>query len=83
LAKIHARLGSLARECLVTDVSDGGVRLFSERMELPSEFVIQFADAEQSKRECRVVWRLGPEVGAEFIDAKLTGFGKRVADTSR
>jgi hypothetical protein len=67
----------------VTDISDGGVRLFAESVDVPAEFVIQFPDSSHSRRECRVVWRLGPEVGAEFTDAKLTGFGKRIASGNR
>jgi hypothetical protein len=31
------------------------------------------------RRECRVVWRLGHEVGAEFTDVFAQGFARQVA----
>ena len=31
------------------------------------------------RRECRVVWRLGHEVGAEFVDGFSAGYAERVA----
>jgi len=52
---------------LVTDISDGGARLFAQNVELPSTFALVFADS-GIRRECRRVWRIGPEAGVEFID---------------
>ncbi|MBN8920870.1 MAG: PilZ domain-containing protein [Rhizobiales bacterium] len=78
VARIEFRPGTLPRECRLTDISDGGVRLFADGMEIPDRFTLLFPDKEGTRRECRVVWRLGPEVGAEFTDSKLAGFGKRM-----
>ncbi len=55
--------------CMVTDISDGGARLFSET-ELPEAFTLWVSvdnDVNQ-QHECRVVWRLGGEVGVEFVE---------------
>jgi hypothetical protein len=37
-------------------------------MEMPNEFTLVIADAEHPRRSCRVVWRLGFEIGAKFTD---------------
>jgi PilZ domain-containing protein len=77
LAKIQNGAGSLPRDCIVTDVSDGGVRLFAEGVEVPEEFVLVFGATRES-RECRVMWRLGYEVGAEFIDTTQRDFARNM-----
>lgn len=79
LAKIQAGTGSLPRDCWISDVSDGGVRLHAEGFEVPDEFMLVLPGQAGGRRECRVVWRLGHEVGAEFLDAPQTGFGRRMA----
>lgn len=78
LAKIQTGTGSLPRDCWVSDISDGGVRLHSERMDVPDEFTLVLPGA-GGRRECRVVWRLGSELGAEFIDRFAPGFAQQVA----
>lgn len=55
-------------EALVTNMSRDGARLFVRDIELPDRFAIIFADTRE-RRECNVVWRIGPEVGIEFVDA--------------
>ena len=52
---------------LVTDLSDGGARLFAQNVEIPNVFALVFADSGR-RRECRMIWRIGPEVGVEFLD---------------
>ena len=59
--------GAPAPGLLVTDVSDGGVRLFAQNVDIPDVFALVFAES-GLRRECRMVWRLGPEVGVEFVD---------------
>ena len=60
--------GSLPRSCMITDISEGGARLYSET-EIPQKFTLQVShDGGQSRRDCRVVWRLGRELGVEFTD---------------
>ena len=60
--------GSLPRSCTITDISDGGARLYSE-FEVPPNFTLSvLGDDGGMQRRCRVVWRLGGELGVEFID---------------
>lgn len=68
LAKIQAANGGLPRDCLITDISTGGVRLHVEGFDVPDEFVLHLSGQGIAK-ECtyRVVWRLGHEVGARFM----------------
>lgn len=51
---------------LVTDISDGGVRLFARDVILPKTFSLVFPET-GIRRECRTVWRIGPEIGLEFV----------------
>jgi hypothetical protein len=73
VAQIRAGAGTLPRDCLITDISGGGVRLHVEGFEVPEEFVLAIS-GQGVARECmyRVVWRLGNEVGASLI-----GFARR------
>ncbi len=68
VAKIQLASGTLPRDCLITDISTGGVRLHVEGFEVPDEFVLHLS-GEGVPKECayRVVWRLGHEVGARFV----------------
>jgi hypothetical protein len=77
LGKILTGAGSLPRDCWISDVSDGGARLHSEGA-VPDEFVLILPRA-TVRRECRVVWRLGHEIGAEFVDQAVQGFARQVA----
>jgi hypothetical protein len=65
VAKIQSA-GSLPRDCLVTDISDGGARLYAEGIVIPDQFVLLLTGSRTVRRECRVVWRLGNEIGVEF-----------------
>jgi len=68
IAKIQAGNGTLPRDCLITDMSTGGVRLHVEGFDVPDEFVLHLS-GEGVAKECsyRVVWRLGHEIGARFM----------------
>jgi hypothetical protein len=79
LAKVRTSSGGLPRDCWVTDISDGGARLFAEAVEIPDQFTLVFADASCRPRECRAVWRLGHEVGAEFVDGTEFEYARRAA----
>lgn len=70
--------GSLPRDCWISDISDGGVRLHAEGVEVPDEFTL-LLPPRRERRECRVVWRLGHEIGAEFVDTGAQDFARRVA----
>jgi hypothetical protein len=78
-AQIRAGAGAIPREVRVTDISDGGVRLLAEGLEVPQYFTLYIVGLKQPARECRVVWRLGNEVGAEFCDRMTKGFARRAA----
>jgi hypothetical protein len=69
VAKIELDNGSLPRDCLIIDISDGGVRLHAEGYEVPDEFVLLLDgdDANSKGRIHKVVWRLGHEIGAKFL----------------
>ena len=79
LAKIQLGTGSLPRDCWVSDISDGGVRLHAEGMDVPDEFTLVLMGVDGGRRDCRVAWRLGHEVGAEFIDQPRSGFARKMA----
>lgn len=76
MGKILGGSGSLARDCWISDISDGGARLHSEA-EIPDDFALVLPGG--SRRECHVVWRLGHEVGVAFSDGIVPGFGQRTA----
>jgi hypothetical protein len=73
--------GSLPRDCMIVDISDSGVRLHTEHTEVPDEFLILISGVRPDRRECRVVWRLGFEIGAEFIGAQH-GFAHSVVSAA-
>ena len=64
-ARVQPKGDPRPRECVVTDISETGVRLYIEMVELPDLFVLSMPEKEP--RNCRVVWRLGNEIGAEFF----------------
>jgi hypothetical protein len=68
LAKINLGNGRLPRDCVITDISTGGVRLHVEGFDVPDEFVLLLCGDDLAK-ECnyQVVWRLGREIGARFV----------------
>jgi len=51
---------------MITDVSQGGVKIVAEYPEIPAEFTIILSTGHA--RQCRLAWRIGCEFGAEFID---------------
>ena len=66
-ARIQAEVSGPSRDCLIVDMSDNGVRLHSE-CDFPDDFTLVLSDTPRPRRSCRVVWRLGFEIGAKFID---------------
>jgi hypothetical protein len=68
VAQFHCGVGSLPRTCMITDISDSGARLYSD-VDMPETFMLSvFSEDGSAKRECRVVWRLGGELGVKFTD---------------
>ena len=77
MAKILLGAGSLPRDCWVSDISDGGARLHAEDVTVPDQFLLMLPNV--SRRQCRVVWRLGHEIGVEFVDRFAQGFARQAA----
>ena len=67
VAKFVTESGALPRDCIVTDISEGGARLFSEATNIPDQFRLLIDGDTPIREECRVVWRLGGEIGVAFI----------------
>lgn len=68
VAQFRTGLGALPRSCMVTDISPSGARLYSDT-DMPETFTLSVTGEDADiQRECRVVWRLGGEVGVTFTD---------------
>jgi PilZ domain len=65
-AKIQFATGGLPRDCMITDMSDGGVKIIAEYPEIPTEFTVIFSQGRP--RQCKLAWRIGCEFGAQFLD---------------
>ena len=67
-AKIQLGHDAPARDCLLIDISKGGVRLNVEGLNVPDEFVLLLSnDGIIQESTCKVAWRFGDEVGAKFV----------------
>jgi hypothetical protein len=67
IGKFRPDVGSLPRDCMITDMSRNGARLFIDGVEVPDQFRLLITGEQGGERECRVVWRLGGEVGVSFV----------------
>jgi hypothetical protein len=67
IAMLQTDAGALPRDCMVTDVSLGGARLFAGGIEVPDRFHLMIPGDKGGHRECEVVWRLGGEIGVAFV----------------
>jgi hypothetical protein len=69
LAKIQLGNGNRPFYCVVTDVSEGGVRVHANGFEVPDEFglLLSGVDGPFQNGTYRVIWRIGQEVGAKLI----------------
>ncbi len=68
VAKIQSDSYSLPRDCLITDISRDGARLFADGVEVPDQFQLLISGDEGTpRRDCQVVWRLGGEIGVTFV----------------
>jgi hypothetical protein len=53
--------------CSIVDISETGARLLLEHeQELPEHFLLLLTPNGVARRNCRVVWRTGPNIGVEF-----------------
>jgi PilZ domain len=67
MAKIQLGYAVPPTYCLVTDISEGGVRLYLNGLEVPDEFVLLLSgDGPAKDGRYKVVWRQGNEVGAKY-----------------
>ena len=64
LAKIQFATGGLPRDCMIPDMSAGGVKTTAEHPEIPPEFTAIFSEGRRRQR--RLAWRIGCELGAQF-----------------
>src|SRR3979411_873897 len=64
-AKIQFGTCSLPRDCTITDVSKGGVKVIAEYLDIPNEFTIILSTGDP--RQCRLAWRICWEQGGQFI----------------
>ena len=78
-AKIKLAAGARACDCIVVDMSDSGVRLNVEGLDVPDEFVLLISnEREVQERAYKVVWRFGNELGAQFVSgARRLGIAER------
>jgi hypothetical protein len=69
VAKMAFGSGTLPRDCLISDISDGGVRLHVEGFDVLDDFILVLTgdDIGAKERIYRVVWRIGYEIGAKFV----------------
>lgn len=57
-------------ECVICDVSDGGLRVDAGSLAVPEVFAVSFTAGGEVVRLCRRVWRRGNLIGARFVTAK-------------
>ena len=67
IAKFQTDAGALPRDCMITDISKTGARLFADGVDVPDQFHLLISGEKYSRRECQVVWRLGGEIGVNFV----------------
>ena len=78
-AKIQLGDGVPACDCLVIDISNGGVRLNVEGLDVPDEFVLLLSeDGIVQESTYKVIWRFGHELGAKFVSVvRPPGFAEQ------
>ena len=78
-AKIWLAAGARACDCTVVDISDGGVRLNVEGLDVADEFVLLISNNGRVQESAyKVVWRFGNELGAQFVSgARRLGIAER------
>jgi PilZ domain len=69
IGKVYTDTGALPRDCRIIDISIGGARLFYEN-EIPELFELEITGEQNKRHTCKVLWRLGGEVGVTFEPAR-------------
>ena len=68
IGTILSENGDPPRFCLVTEMSDSGVRVSTAGYEVPGEFVLRLPGlAVSQEANYQVIWRRGNEVGAKLV----------------
>ncbi len=57
-------------ECVICDVSDGGLRVDAGSLAVREIFAVSFTSGGEVVRLCQRVWRRGRLIGARFITTK-------------
>jgi hypothetical protein len=67
------RIGTIIplRDCLILDISDGGVRLYVGGLNVPDKFNLLLGEDVVSECSYEVIWRRGREIGAKLISPSL------------
>jgi PilZ domain len=61
--------GAVQHYCLVTDFSEGGVRLHVKQLTIPDEFSLLFSPGGAARSgNYKVMWRRGQDIGAKLIE---------------
>jgi PilZ domain len=74
MAKFVTDSGALPRDCLIVNLSESGARLFSEAEDIPDNFILLVSGDAPVRQECRVVLRLGGEIGVAFVTKQREQF---------
>jgi|SoiMethySBSTD1v2_1073268.scaffolds.fasta_scaffold614670_2 hypothetical protein len=83
VARIHADRVGLTYECTITDLSEGGARLFVADVEIPEQFFLHISGDKPMREECKVVWRLGGEMGVRFVTRSMEQARAKAVDELR
>ena len=68
-ATIHDPERDLVRPCILANFSNTGANITGVRADtIPDEFMLRITQGRDRTRKCRVLWRTGDTLGAEFID---------------
>ena len=63
-------------ECMIVNLSEGGARLHTQA-EPPDAFALTIStDMGAVQKRCRVIWRLGHELGVEFLVEDMRAFAR-------
>jgi hypothetical protein len=66
-AKIFTDKDSPPIACTISDISQNGARIALERAEkVPDNFLLLLTANGGARRQCRVIWRDGTNVGVQF-----------------
>ena len=71
--------GTPLRECTLCDASqDGAQLLVADPDKLADQFILALSSDGAARRNCRVIWRSGNQIGVEFIKAAKKPLRSRV-----